>query len=132
MYLLLLTYIQCKTITFCFFFQSGAKAAESKQRTHDRAADAKRIQDLERQVREMENIVKKRHPNSLPVLMWAASTAQDPGPGGGGNTQSVQYLERRIAKLEQELESKDEEGARSLRVLEQKYNAMKVRKADLS
>ena len=120
---------------YFFFFlllQSGAKAADAKLRTRERAADAKRIQDLERQVREMENIVKKRHPNSLPVLMWAASTAGEGDMTGKEKTQSVQFLEKRINKLEQELEAKDEEEKRSVRVLEQKYNAMKVCTKDYS
>ena len=72
----------------------------------------------------MEGILKKRHPNSIPVLMWAASN------GGAENqvkSQSVQYLEGRIKKLEREIEQKDEEGKRGLRAMEQKFNAVKVR-----
>ena len=93
-------------------------------RVKERAADAKKIQDLERQVREMENIIRKRHPNSLPVLMWAASTVPD---AELKKLPSVQFLEQRIKKLEAESEEKDEEGKKSIRLLEQKYNAMKVR-----
>lgn len=67
--------------------------------------------------------MRKRHPNSLPVLMWAASTAPD---GEIPKIPSVQFLEQRIKKLEAEAEQKDDEGKRSIRLLEQKYNAMKV------
>ncbi len=89
----------------------------------ERNADSKKIQDLQRQVREMENILRKRNPNSLPVLMWAASAAPEPA---GIRAPSTEHLENRIKKLEAELEEKDEEGKRSLRVMEQKYNSMKV------
>ena len=56
--------------------------------------------------------------------MWAASSAPEPE---GKKPASVEYLENRIRKLEAELDEKDEEAKRSLRVVEQKYNTMKVR-----
>lgn len=93
-----------------------------KARAKDRAADAKRISDLERQVKEMEGILKKRHPNSLPVLMWAASAAE----GSKDSELTTRYLEDRVKKLEAELAEKDDEMQRSLRALEQKFNVMKV------
>lgn len=71
------------------------------------------------QIKEMEAILKKRHPNSLPVLMWAASN--DPN-GGAAKPLSVEYLEGRIKKLESQLDEQDELGKRSARTLEQKYN----------
>ena len=72
----------------------------------------------------MEGIIKKRHPNSLPALIWAANSTTDTSPQ---KTTSVQFLEKQIKKLESELDTKDEEAKRDLRVMEQKYNAMKVR-----
>ncbi len=90
----------------------------------ERNSDSKKIQDLQRQVREMENILRKRNPNSIPALMWAASSAPEPE---GRKLPSVEHLENRVRKLETELEEKDEEAKRSLRVVEQKYNSMKVR-----
>lgn|SRR6218665_1110840 len=76
------------------------------------------------QVREMETILKKRHPNSLPVLMWAAASIPE---GTVAKPQSVEYLEGRIRKLESQLEEQDELGGRSTRALEQKYNQAVVR-----
>ena len=55
--------------------QTGRKQAEARARAKERSADAKKMLDLERQVKEMENVIRKRHPNSLPVLMWAANNA---------------------------------------------------------
>jgi len=72
----------------------------------------------------MENIIRKRHPNSLPALIWAAASLPEDFTT---KPQSVEYLEGRIRKLESEMESKDEEAKRSMRALEQKYNSMKVR-----
>ena len=55
--------------------------------------------------------------------MWAASNASD---ANDNKAPSVVYLEKRILKLETELELKDEEAKKGLRVVEQKYHAMKV------
>jgi len=72
----------------------------------------------------MENILKKRHPNSIPVLMWAASNA--PNDNHQNKSPSIEYLEGNIRKLEKQLDERDQEGKRTLRVVEQKYNAVKV------
>lgn len=47
-----------------------AKSYDATQRAKDRAADTKRIKDLERQVREMEQIVRKRNPNRYSAAYW--------------------------------------------------------------
>ena len=81
----------------------------------------------------MEQIVKRRYPNSIPALIYAASSA----PGDGKplksedspkkpNGPSYAFLENCVKKLNQELEDREEEWARSFRVLEQKYNAMQL------
>ena len=75
-------------------------------------------------VKEMENIIRKRHPNSLPALIWAAASI--PEDTTATKPQSVEYLEGRIRKLESDAELKDEESKRSMRALQQKYNSMKV------
>jgi len=72
----------------------------------------------------MENIIRKRHPNSLPALIWAAASVHE---DVSAKPPSVEYLEGRIRKLESDMESQDEGAKRSLRALEQKYNSMKVR-----
>ncbi|KAI1885587.1 hypothetical protein AGOR_G00205340 [Albula goreensis] len=90
----------------------------------EKAGDSKRIQDLERQVKEMEKILRRRHPNSLPALIFAAASA-----GGGGTSEAPQtaaLLERRIRRLESELEGRDEEAKRSLRAMEQQFHRIKM------
>ena len=81
----------------------------------------------------MESIIKRRYPNSIPAMIYAASAA----PGDGkplksddspkkSNTPSYSFLENRVKRLERELEVREEEWGRSFRVLEQKYNGMQL------
>ncbi|KAK6170319.1 hypothetical protein SNE40_018734 [Patella caerulea] len=104
--------------------ETGKKLEENKLRAKERAADARRIQDLERQVREMDQIIRKRHPNSLPAMILAAGAVPDSIPDKKTPTNLV--LENRIKKLESELASKDSENEQLLRGMEQKYNAVKM------
>ncbi|KFO30411.1 Protein QN1 like protein [Fukomys damarensis] len=101
--------------------QSGNPSAQQKLRSKDRATDAKKIQDLERQVKEMEGILKRRYPNSLPALILAASAA-----GDSADRNTVEFMEKRIKKLEADLEGKDEEAKKSLRTMEQQFQKMKI------
>lgn len=116
-----------------FKSEAGRKLEENKLRNKEKAADSKRIQDLERQVKEMEQVIRRRHPNSLPAMMLVAAQAPDsvlmdggtvPNVAGSGRT--VQVLENRVKKLEAELESKDETAQHDLRAMEQKYNHVKL------
>ena len=82
----------------------------------------------------MEGILKKRHPDSIPMMIWAANhlpdddhTATSGSDPNVNKPASVQFLESRVAKLERELEEKDDDAKRDMRVLEQKYTAVKVR-----
>lgn len=92
-----------------------------KLRQKERQRELTKIRDLERQVKELENIIKKRHPNSIASLMWAASSEKQDNP----NLPSVKFLEERCKRLEKELEEKDEEEKKSIRVLEQKFERMR-------
>ncbi|NXX15546.1 CE162 protein, partial [Podargus strigoides] len=98
---------------------------QQKKRVRDRATDAKRIQDLERQIREMEGILKRRYPNSLPALIYAAAAAEKTNYLSA-KTNTVDFLERRIKKLETELEGKDDEAKKSLRAMEQQFQKIKI------
>ncbi|XP_062980971.1 centrosomal protein of 162 kDa [Elgaria multicarinata webbii] len=107
--------------------EAGNQSAQQKKRLKDRAADAKRIQDLERQVKEMEGILRRRHPNSLPALIYAAATAASEGDGdASAKANTVDFLERRVKKLEAELEGKDDESKKSLRAMEQQFQKIKL------
>ncbi|XP_070589253.1 centrosomal protein of 162 kDa isoform X2 [Erythrolamprus reginae] len=107
--------------------EAGNHSAQQRTRLKNRAADAKRIQDLERQVKEMEGILKRRYPNSLPALIYAAATATSEGDGDASpKNNTVEFLERRIKKLETELEGKDDEAKKSLRAMEQQFQKIKL------
>ncbi|XP_012624615.1 centrosomal protein of 162 kDa [Microcebus murinus] len=101
--------------------ESGNPSIQQKIRLKDKAVDAKKIQDLERQVKEMEGILKRRYPNSLPALILAASAA-----GDTVDRNTVEFMEKRIKKLEADLEGKDEEAKKSLRTMEQEFQKMKI------
>ncbi|XP_016522115.1 centrosomal protein of 162 kDa isoform X3 [Poecilia formosa] len=108
----------------------GKRSSNVLRKARDRPADTKRMQDLQRQVKELEQILRSRNPNSLPALIYAAAIA-----GGGEkatssgthppNTVNV-LLERRIQRLESELERHDEEAKRTLRTIEQQFHQIKL------
>ncbi|KAM4632876.1 centrosomal protein of 162 kDa [Polymixia lowei] len=109
----------------------GKRGSQPQSKTKERAGDAKRIQDLERQVKELEEILRHRHPNSLPALMYAAASAFGTEDHDSTKTSPparfTALLERRIQRLEAELESRDEEAKRSLRAMEQQFQRIKLR-----
>lgn len=75
----------------------------------------------------MEGILKRRHPNSLPALIYAAATASSEGSGdSSAKANTVDFLEKRVKKLEAELEGKDDEAKKSLRTMEQQFQKLKV------
>uniref|UniRef100_A0AAZ3SKM7 Centrosomal protein of 162 kDa n=1 Tax=Oncorhynchus tshawytscha TaxID=74940 RepID=A0AAZ3SKM7_ONCTS len=104
----------------------GKRANQSK--TKERAGDAKRIKDLERQVKEMVKTIRQRNPNSLPALSAANAPAveEDGGAKSSPPTQTRTLLERHIQRLEVELESHDDEVKCSLRAMEQQYEQIKL------
>ncbi|XP_062322496.1 centrosomal protein of 162 kDa isoform X3 [Osmerus eperlanus] len=104
-----------------------SRAVQRQSRAQERAADARRTQNLERQVKELEAILRRRNPNSLPALLYAAAGANGAhDQGGEPPTQTAALLERRVHRLEAELESKDEDAKRSLRTMEQQFQRIKL------
>uniref|UniRef100_A0A3P8THR2 Centrosomal protein of 162 kDa n=1 Tax=Amphiprion percula TaxID=161767 RepID=A0A3P8THR2_AMPPE len=109
----------------------GKRSTEQQRRAREKSLNMKRMQDLERQVKELEQILRSRNPNSLPALIYAAATAASHEDVGAAKTsppsQITALLERRIQRLETELESHDEEAKRSLRAMEQQFHRIKLR-----
>lgn len=110
-------------------FRKPNKRCQSARFTKYFNSDLDRCSSL--QVREMEEIIKRRYPNSLPALIYAAASA--PGQAQGVATESPRkqsptyaFLENRVKKLETELEEKDEEASRRIRCVEQKYNSLRL------
>lgn len=76
------------------------------------------IHDLQRQVKEMEMILRRKHPDSVSALIVASksSTVED---------NKKKLLEERIARLEQELKDKEDHFQGILLTLQEKFGDMK-------
>ncbi|XP_061571316.1 centrosomal protein of 162 kDa isoform X2 [Cololabis saira] len=111
----------------------GRRSSEQQKKPRDKSVDTKRIQDLERQVKELEQILRRRNPNSLPALICAAAAAAGPEQSGSAGSASASpgrvsaLLERRVQHLEAELEGSSEEAKRCLRAMEQQFHRIKLR-----
>ncbi|KAG8444771.1 hypothetical protein GDO86_009807 [Hymenochirus boettgeri] len=106
--------------------ERGNQYEQQQKRFKERAADVKRIQDLERQVKEMEGIIRRRHPNSIPALILAAAAAPEPDENNSAKSNTIAFLEKRVKKLETDLENKDEDAKKSLRSMEQQFQKVKI------
>ncbi|XP_062896388.1 centrosomal protein of 162 kDa isoform X4 [Mobula hypostoma] len=105
---------------------SKVRNSPPEKRAKWRTLEAKRIQDLERQVKEMEEIIRRRYPNSLPALIYAAASIPDASLENEGKLHSRVFLEKRVKKLEADLERKDEETKKCLRTMEQQFQKIKI------
>uniref|UniRef100_A0A3Q1I441 Centrosomal protein of 162 kDa n=1 Tax=Acanthochromis polyacanthus TaxID=80966 RepID=A0A3Q1I441_9TELE len=108
----------------------GKRSTEQQRRVRDKSLNMKRMQDLEKQVKELEQILRNRNPNSLPALIYAAARSASHEDVGAAKTsppsQIAPLLERRIQRLEAELESHDEDAKHSLRAMEQQFHRIKI------
>ncbi|KAM3965738.1 LOW QUALITY PROTEIN: uncharacterized protein ACR2FA_000063 [Aphomia sociella] len=91
---------------------------ERKNLTIQHDKDVIVIQDLQRQVKEMEMILKRKHPDSVSALIVASksSTVED---------NKKKLLEERIVRLEQELKDKEGHFQGILLTLQEKFGDMK-------
>ncbi|XP_038222635.1 centrosomal protein of 162 kDa, partial [Zerene cesonia] len=91
---------------------------ERKNLSIQREKDATVIQDLQRQVKEMEMILRRKHPDSVSALIVASksSTVED---------NKKKLLEERIVRLEQELKDKESHFHGVLMTLQEKFTDMK-------
>ncbi|XP_068592227.1 centrosomal protein of 162 kDa isoform X2 [Cebidichthys violaceus] len=105
----------------------GKRSSEQQTKSKEKTVDTKRMQDLERQVKELEQILRRRNPNSLPALIYAAAAAGCQEETSPSPSRISALLERRIQRLEAELEGHDEEAKRGLRAMEQQFHRIKLR-----
>lgn len=82
--------------------------------------DSKKITDLNRQVREMERILKRKNPDSVSALILTANSEQDKI-----SAEKVKLLEDRIASLENEIKARDELAQQKLVEFQKKFSDMK-------
>lgn len=84
--------------------------------------DAKCIQDLNRQVKEMERIIQRKHPDSVSALIVASKTESET------NLMSTRtLLENRIKQLESEATVREVQSTKVFSEVQEKFNAMKAK-----
>ena len=86
--------------------------------------DSKKITDLNRQVREMERILKRKNPDSVSALILTANSEQD-----RIGAEKVKLLEDRIASLENEIKAKDDFAQQKVVEFQKKFSDMKEKYA---
>ncbi|XP_071553245.1 uncharacterized protein [Temnothorax nylanderi] len=82
--------------------------------------DNKKVTDLNRQVRELERILKRKNPDSVSALILTANSEQDKI-----GSEKVKLLEERIASLENEIKAKEDIAQQNLVDLQKKFSDMK-------
>lgn len=82
--------------------------------------DNKKVMDLNRQVRELERILKRKNPDSVSALILTANSEQDKI-----GSEKVKLLEERIASLENEIKAKEDIAQQNLIDLQKKFSDMK-------
>ncbi|XP_011861676.1 PREDICTED: centrosomal protein of 162 kDa isoform X2 [Vollenhovia emeryi] len=82
--------------------------------------DNKKVMDLNRQVRELERILKRKNPDSVSALILTANSEQD-----RIGSEKVKLLEERIASLENEIKAKEDTAQQNLVELQKKFSDMK-------
>lgn len=82
--------------------------------------DSKKITDLNRQVREMERILKRKNPDSVSALILTANSEQEKV-----GAEKVKLLEDRIASLENEIKAKDDLAQEKMVEFQRKFSDMR-------
>jgi len=82
--------------------------------------DNKKVMDLNRQVRELERILKRKNPDSVSALILTANSEQEKI-----GSEKVKLLEERIASLENEIKTKEDIAQQALVDLQKKFSDMK-------
>lgn len=86
--------------------------------------DNRKILDLNRQVRELERILKRKNPDSVSALILTANTEHEKI-----GAEKVKLLEERIASLEKEIKAKEDIAQQDLIELQKKFSDMKEKYA---
>ncbi|XP_034191791.2 uncharacterized protein LOC117609496 isoform X1 [Osmia lignaria lignaria] len=82
--------------------------------------DSKKIIDLNRQIREMERILKRKNPDSVSALILTANSEQEKIGG-----EKLKLLEDRISSLENEIKAKDQLAQQKVMEFQKKFSDMK-------
>ncbi|KAL1494165.1 hypothetical protein ABEB36_009809 [Hypothenemus hampei] len=93
---------------------------QSKQLRLQNEKSVKCIQDLNRQIKEMERIIARKHPDSVSALIVAAKE-----DSSNTNLTARKLLEDRIKTLEQEVADRDSHSSKIFLEIQDKFNQMK-------
>ena len=99
------------------------------------AADARKIRELQRQVHDLQTALKRRFPNSIPVLIYASeggASKEGKSKERGGESAMTRHLEAQVDRLEEELKRNEGGYAERVRSLHQKHSRMEVCQAKRS
>ncbi|OXU25926.1 hypothetical protein TSAR_011831 [Trichomalopsis sarcophagae] len=115
--------------TKCTYYQEKLQTAKHNcerekqltQKLKDQVIlDNKNIMDLNRQVREMERILKRKNPDSVSALILTANSENEKL-----NLEKVKLLEDRISFLESEIKAKEDMAQAKLSDIQKKFTDMK-------
>lgn len=87
--------------------------------------DAKTIQDLQRQCREMERILMRKHPDSVSALIVASKNSSNSTPDTSVQTRKL--LEERIAQLEADAKDQDKKAQGILANVQSRFKTVQAK-----
>ncbi|XP_067641881.1 uncharacterized protein [Eurosta solidaginis] len=97
---------------------------EKKRAQEMKEKDGKTIQDLQRQCREMERILMRKHPDSVSALIVAAKNTGKCANNDQENVNSRKLLEQRIAQLESDAKEQDLKAQQILANVQARFNSV--------
>ncbi|EDV91814.1 GH24394 [Drosophila grimshawi] len=101
--------------------QERRHAADTKEK------DARIIQDLQRQCREMERILMRKHPDSVSALIVASKNPGICSLNDQENVTSRKLLEQRIAQLESDAKEQDRKAQQILANVQARFNSVQAK-----
>ncbi|XP_037931925.1 centrosomal protein of 162 kDa-like [Teleopsis dalmanni] len=101
--------------------QDKKRAQELKEK------DTKVIQDLQRQCREMERILMRKHPDSVSALIVASKNPGKCTSNDQENLNSRKLLEQRIAQLEADAKAQDLKAQQILANVQARFNSVQAK-----
>jgi hypothetical protein len=87
--------------------------------------DSKTIQDLQRQCREMERILMRKHPDSVSALIVASKNSNNSSPDTSASTRKL--LEERIAQLEADAKDQDKKAQGILTNVQARFKTVQAK-----
>lgn len=99
---------------------------ERKRFSDQTERDSKTILDLQRQCREMEKILTRKHPDSVSALIVAAK-GMPPAPSQESIEASRRVLEQRIVQLEKDAVDQDAKAQKILANVQTKFSAIQAK-----